>query len=328
MSLLNKNKLPADASLAELESRKMLMAAATPTFTGFSSSNRPFSDIEQDLENEANGRGNNFDQNRLVRRNEIDDRGTKLKASDGDTGNSAFGKRSTISDSKIQVHNPLITNGIPGKSSRWYQKDGNTQIFRVFPGDRNTVGSRKGAARSEAFVDASNLTTVFDDELATTFSGEFQVVQHNRNRETMIFQSKGSGDDKSGEADLERPAWGVALFAEKDGDIVIKRREAIGKPIDTGKNVGEAFDLKVVDTGNKYFVTIDGERKATGEWNRGDTPTVARWGAYVQGGEDGVLPEGNAQIVHVSGARVTRGTAPTELQDDPSPRGGNSRQNA
>lgn len=303
------------------------MAAATRTFKGFRTSDRSFDNIRTDLtnaRNEARRAGRTFNQSQTVERDEIDDRGTRLRATDGETGDSTFGNRRGLLDSQIRVHNPLTTSGSPGKSTRWYQRDGNTQIFRVFPGDSNTVGTREGAARSEAFVSDSDLTTVADDGFATTFSAEFQVVQHNDSKETMIYQSKGRDKDTSGTAELEEPAWGVALFAQPDGDIVIKRREDTRNPIQTGKKVGDKFDLKVVDTGNKYFVTIDGERKAEGSWNRGNTPTVSRWGAYVQGSAEGVLTGSDAQIVHVSGATVTRATAPDELQDQPSLQRGNS----
>jgi hypothetical protein len=54
----------------------------------------------------------------------------------------------------IAIHT-LANSVIPRKDfpkwTRWYQEDGNTQIFRLFKGEYNVRNDRKGAPRVEAF---------------------------------------------------------------------------------------------------------------------------------------------------------------------------------
>lgn len=204
-------------------------------------------------------------------------------------------------------------SGSDSNSTRWYQEDGNTQIFRVFPGDQNWVGSRQGAARSEAFIGNRNLQTIVGDGFKTRFSARFNVAKHNGSNEVMLFQSKGAATNTSGSG-RRVPAWGVALFVQKDGDIVVKNRSNLSQPLDTGFDVGDSFDFEVEDNGKNYTVFINGRRFTSGTWDRGNTPTTARWGAYVQrdGSRDGVLQGSQEQVVYVSGVRVTRSADPSD----------------
>lgn len=114
------------------------------------------------------------------------------------------------------------------------------------------------------------------------------------------------------------------MFVEKDGDIIIRERQAsterrgdgslrrVDNIIDTGKDVGESFNLRVNDDGFNYEAFIDNNFVASGTWDRGNAPTVARWGNYVQAepfersaGRGGRLTGDQEQIVLVSGARAT-----------------------
>lgn len=158
-------------------------------------------------------------------------------------------------------------------------------------------GTRVGAGRSEAF--ANRHSTRLSDGKTMTFSGRFHVAGHNGSKDVKIFQSKANGST----------AWGVAIWALKNGDIVIVQRMPSGVPriiTDTNKNVGQSFNLRVSDDGLNYRVYIDGRRRVTGSWDRGNDISVCRWGAYVQGGSAGVLTGSlnNPQVVYVSGARV------------------------
>lgn len=238
----------------------------------------------------------------------IDTRGTQINVNNSAVEKTSTGSRSVMPDSDMKWHNPFGSTYATSPSTRWYQKDGNTQVFRIFPGDQNYYGTRVGAGRSEAFV-GPHLSTVEADGKTVTFSARFRVEKHNGSKDVMIFQSKGSGLNTQ---DGTYPAWGISMWVEKDGDIILVKRadkKSDWEKIDTGKDVGQSFNLRVTDDGFSYKAFINNVLLAEGTWERGDTPTVARWGAYVQGGTSGVLEgsitAGDEQVVYVSGARVT-----------------------
>ncbi|WP_200979966.1 hypothetical protein [Echinicola sp. 20G] len=233
----------------------------------------------------------------------IDTRGTFIDVPNSTIETTSTGTRLVMSDNDMRWHNPLnsqVTD--PNESTRWYQKDGNTQVFRVIPGDENWQSSRVGAARSEAY--APNLGIRRDDNKVMTFSARYHVAAHNGAKDVKIFQSKATA------ANGFDPAWGVALHVTASGDIDIIKRGvswAQNQRISTGKSVGQSFNLRVTDDGFTYRVYIDNVQKATGTWDRANLKSVCRWGAYVQGGANGILPGSvsNPEIVYVSGARVT-----------------------
>lgn len=232
----------------------------------------------------------------------IDTRGTRINVNNSDVERTSTGTRSPMSNSELRWHNPFSTGFENPTSSRWYQKDGNTQVFRVFPGDENFATSRQGAGRSEAFAPDDGIR--FSDNKTMTFSARYRVHAHNGSKDVKIYQSKATA-----EAGLD-PAWGVALWVEADGDVVIvkrRQRKSDWVKIDTGKDVGDSFNFRVTDDGLNYKVFVDNVKLADDSWDRGNLKSVSRWGAYVQGGEDGVLDGlvSDAQIIFVSGARVT-----------------------
>lgn len=233
----------------------------------------------------------------------IDTRGTYVDVPNSVVEKTGTGTRSVMSNSLLRWHNPLnsqVTD--PNESTRWYQKDGNTQVFRVFPGDENWQSTRVGAARSEAF--ASSLGIRRDDNKVMTFSARYRVAAHNGAKDVKIFQSKATA------ANGFDPAWGVALHVTAAGDIDIIKRGITwsqNERISTGYRVGQSFNVRVTDDGYNYKVFINNVLKASGTWDRGNLLSVCRWGAYVQGGSDGILPGSvsNPEIVYISGARVT-----------------------
>ncbi|AWW32837.1 hypothetical protein DN752_23340 [Echinicola strongylocentroti] len=233
----------------------------------------------------------------------IDTRGTLVDVPNTTIETTGTGSRSVMPDSDMRWHNPLNSNATdPNESTRWYQKDGNTQVFRVIPGDQNWQNSRVGAARSEAF--APNLGIRRDDNKVMTFSARYHVAAHNGAKDVKIFQSKATA------ANGFDPAWGVALHVTAAGDIDIIKRGVTwpqNERISTGKTIGQSFNLRVTDDGFNYKVFIDNVEKASGTWDRANLKSVCRWGAYVQGGSDGILPGSvsNPEIVYISGARVT-----------------------
>lgn len=315
---LFRNRLLTNSGESLLEPREMMMA--TPTFTGFlpsGTSDPRFSDVLNGTRRATSSTAQ-AELRQRVERDEIDDRGSRVSVRNSDFETSRIGRRRPIADSDIRLHTPLF-HGIRNinSSSRWFQRDGNTQVFRVFPGDQNWFGGRVGAARSEAHVANDDLRTIVGDGFRTRFSARFNVAEHNGSNRVLIFQSKGANIDTSGPVDRE-PAWGVAMFVEKNGDITIVNRENQSERIDTGFDVGDSFDFEVVDNGNKYTVFLNGEEFTSGTWDRGNTPTTARWGAYVQrdfqrdGVREGRLTGTQEQVIYVSGAQVTREADPSD----------------
>lgn len=99
----------------------------------------------------------------------IDTRGTKINVGNSFIETTSTGSRGVMLNNDMKWHNPLGTTYSSPTSTRWYQKDGNSQVFSVFPNDQNYFGTRVGAARSEAFAD-NHLTTVENDRKTMTFS--------------------------------------------------------------------------------------------------------------------------------------------------------------
>lgn len=233
----------------------------------------------------------------------IDTRGTYINVPNSTIEKTSTGTRSVMSNSLMKWHNPLNSLATdPNESTRWYQKDGNTQVFRVLPGDENWQSTRAGAARSEAY--APSLGIRRDDNKVMTFSARYHVAAHNGGKDVKIFQSKATA---SGGFD---PAWGVALHVTAAGDIDIIKRGITwseNERISTGYTVGQSFNVRITDDGYNYKVFINNSLKASGTWDRGNLLSVCRWGAYVQGGSSGILSGSvnNPEIVYISGARVT-----------------------
>lgn len=238
----------------------------------------------------------------MVSNGTINTKGTQVEVPNSILEVGEIGSRMVMADDDMRWHNPLTSQTRnPDESTRWYQKEGNTQVFRVFPGDQNWQSSRSGAGRSEAF--APNLGIRRDDNEEMTFSARYHVAAHNGSRDVKIFQSKATA---AGGFD---PAWGVSLHVTAAGNIDIIKRGitwAQNERISTGKSVGQSFDLLVTDDGLNYRVFIDNVEMASGIWDRENLLSVCRWGAYVQGGSEGILTGSvnNPQIVYVSGARV------------------------
>lgn len=233
----------------------------------------------------------------------IDTRGTQVNVNNSAVETTGTGNRTPISNSQLKYHNPFGSTFNNPTSSRWYQLDGKTQVFRVFPGDQNMYGSRVGAGRSESF--APGLGIRKSENKTMRFTARYRVHAHNGSKDVKIFQSKATAEGS------QDPAWGVALWVEQDGDIIIVKRKPKKSDwvkIDTGKDVGDSFNLRVVDDGLDYKVFINNVKMAEDSWDRGNLKSVCRWGAYVQGGTDGVLTGSvsNPEIVYVSGARVEK----------------------
>lgn len=193
-----------------------------------------------------------------------------------------------IKGSKIDVNNELIekniknVNPIPKnimihtlcnsalqrkefpKWTRWYQEDGNTQIFRLFKGEHNVRNKRANAARIEAF---SKLK--FKKGEWHEWEGTYTIIKPHG---AAIFQSKNN-----------KNAWSVMINLSDNGDITLNHRRHQEDKVIAKNMTGKSFHLKVRDNGHNYEVYFNGQKVGEGHYTRPEGHTAFRWGMYVGG---------------------------------------------
>lgn len=182
----------------------------------------------------------------------------------------------------IKIHtlgNSVIPRSDFEKWSRWYQEDGNTQIFRLFKGETNVRNSRANAARTEAFSD-----TKWGRGDWHQWSGTYTIVKPHG---AAIFQAKNNLND-----------WSVQINMSASGDIILNHRRAEDKVI--AKNmIGKPFRIRVRDNGHEYEVYLEGKKVGEGVYARPQGTTGFRWGMYL--GKSEVKDDA---MLFVSGATV------------------------
>ncbi|WAJ71699.1 hypothetical protein [Catenovulum adriaticum] len=167
---------------------------------------------------------------------------------------------------------PALDSKDFAKWSRWYQEDGNTQIFRLFKDEVNTSNKRKNAARVETFIPSQRWLPQLG--VVREFGARFTVLKSGgcvAPHYCSIFQAKGNNVDH----------WSVMLRVDSDGALWFYPREDLSKRQLISKNaIGRPFDMKVLDDGLNYEMFIDGQSVGTGQWQR--TKEIGfRWGIYV-----------------------------------------------
>ena len=181
-----------------------------------------------------------------------------------------------------------------GNWSRWYQTDGKTQIFRLFPGEENVRNDRPLAARVEAF-DANTGWNVSDGEWHD-WVARYTIVKPIN---AAIFQAKDNDDD----------AWSVHLNMNQNGNVYVTHRRPLpGQPKTetlVENAVGQPFDVRVRDNGLDYEVYLGNQSQpfTSGRYVRNDEPgdnsdTRFRWGIYV--GAQEVTSEAMIFVSHAS----------------------------
>ena len=180
------------------------------------------------------------------------------------------------------VGNPSIGPSKFDRWSRWYQEDGNTQIFRLFKDEENVRNSRGLAARIEAFspddrwLPELGVWREFDARFTVLKSaGCSNSPDPTKAHYCSLFQAKGNDVDD----------WSVMLRVHGDGSLWFYPREgsAANKVKIYDNVIGQPFDMRVRDNGLDYEMWIDGVSVGTGQWQR--TPEIGRigfrWGIYV-----------------------------------------------
>jgi autotransporter-associated beta strand protein len=178
---------------------------------------------------------------------------------------------------------------------RWYQQDGNTEVFRLFVNDENTSSSRPNAARCESFTTDKWLHSDF---VTYEWTGHYTIAK--RQQSYAIFQVKNDEDD-----------WAVQLGLGGSGQLVVNNRRnasdvTVKNPDGTDKDFdGLGFDVRIQDDGNRYKVWIDGKLLADNFYDRNDVAgneTNFRWGKYM--GDSKLTAPSDVSVIMVSGAQV------------------------
>lgn len=172
----------------------------------------------------------------------------------------------------IRIHTPTHS-AIPrkdfGTMTRWYQEDGNTQVFRMFPGDDNIRNPRAMAPRSEAFGGARWKRGDGWHE----WSGRYTFIKV---RSGAVFQIKHN-----------RTYWSIQLVLQGNDDGTYdlayqKLHDRDAKQVLAQDVVGRAVDIRVLDDGTRHRVYVNGQLRVDGEFtDRKDNETNhPRWGIY------------------------------------------------
>ena len=164
----------------------------------------------------------------------------------------------------IRIHtlcNSFIKREHFPRWTRWYQEDGNTQVFRLFKGEHNVRNSRPGAARVEAFSSLKWQRGEWRE-----WSGRYTIVKPHG---CAIFQAKNNKND-----------WSVMINLSDSGDITLNHRRHQKDKVIARNMTGKSFDLTVRDNGHEYEVYLNDEKMGAGHYDRPAGHTSFRWGIY------------------------------------------------
>ncbi|BCX46250.1 hypothetical protein HAHE_01580 [Haloferula helveola] len=193
-------------------------------------------------------------------------KGSTIRVS-GDLVTSGPNERRKI-PSAIKLHtlaNSAIRRSDFEKWTRWYQEDGNTQVFRLFEGEENVRNTRKLAARVESFSELSWKKGAWHE-----WVGTYTIIKPHG---AAIFQAKNNEND-----------WSVQINMGDNGDIRLNHRRGTDKVM-ARNMVGKPFHIRVRDNGHDYEVYLNGVKQGEGSYARPSGVTSFRWGMYVGGNE-------------------------------------------
>lgn len=188
--------------------------------------------------------------------------------------------------------NPSVTRGGFDNWSRWYQEDGNTQVFRLFKDEVNVQNDRPNAARIEAFE--PDIKWQFGDGWQE-WRGTYTIIKP---MGSAIFQAKNSSND-----------WSIQINMNYDGDVRLNRRW--GEDVVLARDmIGQPFDLTVYDNGRDYMVFFDGSYVGDGSFSRPSGTTRFRWGMYT--GDN--IPQADGMLF-VTGASISQNVTPPPVPE-------------
>ncbi|MFC7335949.1 hypothetical protein ACFQY0_02065 [Haloferula chungangensis] len=205
-------------------------------------------------------------------------------------------RRPLIQD--IMIHtlgNSVIQRKDFSKWSRWYQEDGNTQIFRLFKDEENVRNSRGLAARIEAFSEFKWKKGDGWQEWVATYT---IIKPHN----CSIFQAKNPIND-----------WSVMINMNKNGDVNLNHRRGEDKRL-ASNMTGKPFHIRIRENGHDYEVYFNGKLEGAGSYDRPKGETGFRWGMYL-----GAKPVTHDAMILVTGAAINPKDSGELLVDEPEP---------
>ncbi|HSP43534.1 MAG TPA: hypothetical protein VLO11_11730 [Luteolibacter sp.] len=175
--------------------------------------------------------------------------------------------------------------------SRWYQEDGNTQVFRLFKGETNVRNSRPFAARIEAYSEVE-----WEEGDWHEWVGTYTILKPHR---AIIFQARNNVND-----------WSVQLNMDDAGNVILNRRVGEDEVI-ASDMVGKPFHVRVRDNGLDYEVFLNGKKAGDGSFPRPEGQTCFRWGLY-----RGSKAMNHDAMILVTGAEIDpRHTGEAEEED-------------
>jgi len=218
-------------------------------------------------------------------------KGTKLDVDNQKLEVGLYAARPIKNDIKIHtVGNDAVPRTDFLKWTRWYQEDGNTQIFRLFPGEYNVSNDRRPAPRIEAeTVNYTNGTKGVWHE----WSGRYTFPKAG---DYCVFQIWGTAIPEN---TTEIKSTGLMMLKIRpNGDFIWDRRNnRTAQQVLVSNYVGKSVDVKVRDNGLDYEIYINGVRVVQHSLERLGGCHF-RWGIY----GDQNVPE-DMQL-YISGAQV------------------------
>ncbi len=206
----------------------------------------------------------------------------------------------------------LHTQGSAGVSrkdfpnwTRWYQEDGNTQIFRLFKGEQNIRGG-DGAKGTPGRVEIHSKLQDTSNSTWREWEATYTFIQPIG----CIFQLFHNGKDSKGKALL----WPFHIDMKNDGTVFFLRRNKVSgleREIIIGENMlGKSLSIKVRANGTDYEVHQK-EPLAEGPWKlvtKGsyakatDDKISFRWGMYCGSKPGNTIPKD--AMLFVSGVTI------------------------
>ncbi len=164
----------------------------------------------------------------------------------------------------IRIHtvcNSVIPRKDFHKWTRWYQEDGNTQVFRLFRGEYNVRNDREYPGRVEAFS-----TLQWKRGAWHEWEGTYTIAKP---YDCAIFQAKN-----------RTHAWSVMINMTQDGNIILNHRRHQPDRVIARDMTKKSFHLRIRDNGHDYEVFLNGEKVGAGHFERPTDSTRFRWGMY------------------------------------------------
>ncbi len=208
-------------------------------------------------------------------------KGSEINVNNGVVEVGAYARLGIVQAMGIHtVGNSAISRASFPRWSRWYQEDGNTQVFRLFKGEYNVRNTRGQAARIEAHSNVSWGRGAWHE-----WVGRYTFVKPMNGAIFQVFNPINQ--------------WALQLGMNSNGDITLNHRRNQADQVIARGMAGKGFDLRVRDNGQDYEVYINGAKVGAGSYDRPTGNSGFRWGMYV--GATDVTQDG---MIFVTGATV------------------------